>query len=128
MNNKGQSVLAEHVMIFFVVIAALVAMTTFVQREFQARIHDARNFMIDSVNKECDSNCLAATGGNISPEYEPYYAIMDSNQQHNEQTNLAATPGNAQVIGVVYYKNSNESTRTNSTSYQLPPGCANGGC
>ncbi len=75
MNNKGQAVLSEYVMIFFVVIAALVAMTTFVQRGFEARIHDARNFMINAVinSSVCDANCLAATGGNISYEYEPYY-------------------------------------------------------
>ena len=40
MNKKGQSVFSEYVMIFFVVIAAAVAMTTFVQRSFEARLHD----------------------------------------------------------------------------------------
>ena len=60
MNNKGQSILSEYVMIFFVVIAAAVAMTIFVQRGFEARIHDARNFMINSVinSSVCDANCL----------------------------------------------------------------------
>ena len=41
MNNKGQSVLSEHVMVFFVVVAALVAMTTYAQRAFEARIDGA---------------------------------------------------------------------------------------
>ena len=75
MNNKGQSILSEYVMIFFVVIAAAVAMTVFVQRGFEARVHDARNFMIDSLinSGACDANCVQAAGGNIGHEYEPYY-------------------------------------------------------
>ena len=133
MNNKGQAVLSEYVMIFFVVIAAAVAMTTFVQRGFEARLHDARNFMVNSVvnSGACDANCLKATGaaGNQIPyEYEPYYAQMLSNVGHNERVNTGATTGNAQVMGAVYTKSTNEATATNSASYQLPPGCVNGGC
>jgi len=134
MNNKGQSVLSEYVMIFFVVIAAAVAMTTFVQRSFEARVHDARNYMIDTVSNtlanECPE-CLNATGaiGNQIPhEYEPYYAQTISDVYHNEDTNAGATTGNAQVIGAIYIKNLNEKTQVTSTSNQLPPQCTNGGC
>jgi len=127
MNNKGQSILSEYVMIFFVVIAALVAMTTFVQRSLEARVHDARNYMIDSVinSNVCDANCVAATGGAIGHEYEPYYALMNSSVQQNEAEGLGETPGNAKAIGAIYYKTGNESAQTNSTSVQLAPGSAN---
>jgi hypothetical protein len=126
MNNKGQSVLSEHVMVFFVVVAALVAMTTYVQRSFEARIHDARNFMVDSVmnNSVCDANCFAATGNQISYEYEPYYSETFSDVQQNQKVVKGATQGNAQVLGVIYYNTINEETNTNSTSNQLPPECA----
>ena len=122
MNNKGQAILSEYVMIFFVVIAALVALTTFVQRGFEARIHDARNFMINSVTNSgaCDANCLQATGGNIFYEYEPYYSIMAANVQKNQQDTTGAT----QALGAVYTGSSNEATQTNSTDCQLPPECA----
>ena len=75
MNNKGQTILSEYVMIFFVVIAAAVAMTVFVQRGFEARIHDARNFMIIRWSTAASVTPIVcnATGGNISYEYEPYY-------------------------------------------------------
>jgi len=133
MNNKGQAVLSEYVMIFFVVIAAAAAMTTFIQRGFEARIHDTRNFMINSVinSGACDANCLKAAGaaGNQIPyEYEPYYAQMLSDVQHNEAENTGATTGNAQVMGAVYTRSLNEATKIISTSSQLPPKCANGGC
>ena len=67
MNNKGQTILSEYVMIFFVVIAAAVAMTVFVQRGLEARIHDARNFMITTVTNSgaCDANCLNAAGAPV---------------------------------------------------------------
>ena len=102
MNNKGQTVLSEHVMVFFVVIAAIVAMTIFVQRSFEARIHDARNFMINGIMNSdvCDANCLAATGNAIHYEYEPYYAFSDSFVSQNKVDNQGAASGNSQVIGV----------------------------
>ena len=129
MNNKGQAVLSEYVMIFFVVIAAAVAMTTFVQRGFEARVHDARNFMVDSVvnSGACDANCMMATGatGNQIPyEYEPYYAQILSDVGNNKQENAGETPGNAQVLGAIYTKSTNEATTTISTSNQMPPECA----
>lgn len=124
MNNKGQSVLSEHVMIFFVVIAALVAMTTYVQRGFEARIHDTRDYMINAVNSVCDVNCQQAAGGNIYYEYEPYYSQRLSYVLHNEVYSNSETPGINESIGAIYYKWGNESTQAISTSAQLPPACA----
>ena len=133
MNNKGQTILSEYVMIFFVVIAAAVAMTTFVQRGLEARIHDTRNFMINTVTNSgaCDANCLNAagvTGNQIPYEYEPYYTVSDANVAQNQQDFTGATTGSAQVLGAIYYKGSNEATQAISNGTQLPPGCANGGC
>ena len=127
MNTKGQSVLAEHVMVFFVVIAAIVAMTHFVQRGLEARIHDARNFMIDTVTNSgaCDANCLAATGGNqIGYEYEPYYSQMIALVQKNEDDFRGTMAGNAAAIGVIYNSEVNEETQRVLSSGQLPAACA----
>jgi len=131
MNKKGQSILAEYVMIFFVAVAALVAMTLLVQRSFQARIHDARNYMTESVTNTgaCDANCLAAagiTGNSIPHEYEPYYAQMLSDVQQNDIDNASIRQGNPQSIGAIYSKSVNHTTDTVSSSAQLPSGCANG--
>lgn len=126
MNNKGQSILSEHVMVFFVVVAALVAMTTYVQRTFEARIHDTKDFMIQSVinSGACDANCLAATGNQISYEYEPYYTQTISDVRQNQKVTKTATQGKPQAIGVIYYNSINEETNTESNSNQLPPECA----
>jgi len=125
MNNKGQSVISEYVMIFFVVIAAAVAMTVFVQRSFEARVHDARNFLINSANSACDANCLQATGGTSIPyEYEPYYQQSAAIAGKYENDAKGEWPGNAQVIGVIYKRSTNEQNNVVSTSNQLPPVCA----
>jgi hypothetical protein len=131
MNNKGQSILSEYVMIFFVVIAAAVAMTTYLQRAFEARVHDARNFAISSVmnNSVCDANCVQATGGNIAYEYEPYYTVSAASVQQNQQDTTGVTPGSAEETGTKYYKSTYDNTNTVGSSIQLPP-CADapGGC
>jgi hypothetical protein len=130
MNKKGQAILSEYVMVFFVVIAAAVAMTLFVQRALEARIHDARDFMIDSVTNSgaCDANCLNAaglTGNQIPYEYEPYYSVAISNSQQNQQDFTSAQPGSAQAIGAIYNRSLSDNSQAGSFDCQLPPECAN---
>ena len=132
MNNKGQAVLSEYVMIFFVVIAAGAAITTFLQRAFEARVHDARNLAVDAVMNSgaCDANCLQAAGAidnKIPYEYEPYYTQTIADVTRNEAANAGLTPGKGQGSDV-YAKSMNEKTATISNSTQIPPQCANGGC
>jgi len=109
-------------MVIFIVIAAVVAITVYVQRSLEARIHDARNFMVDSVvnNSVCDANCLLATG-NIMHEYEPYYTQMAASSSQNQEQELTAAQGNAQVIGAIYGQSDNETTQSNAVTNQLPP-------
>jgi len=127
MNNKGQSILSEYVMIFFVVIAAATAMTVFVQRAFEARVHDAKDYAIDSLTSSgaCDANCLQATGGNIAHEYEPYYTASVASVLQNQQEGTGLTPGNAQITGTIFNKATSEKTGTIGYSCQLPAECAN---
>ena len=131
MNKKGQAVVSEYVMIFFVVIAAVVAMTTYVKRGYQARIHDARNFAVDSIMNSgaCDANCLAATGapGNQIPyEYEPYYAQMMVDVGNTSNDSSTATTGNPAIMGAKYGRSTNEATTSITTSDQLPASCSDG--
>jgi len=119
----GQAILSEYVMIFFVVIAAIVAMTVFVQRSLNARIHDARDFAISAVNGVCDANCQEAAG-NVTYEYEPYYTQLTAQSQQNQEQTFWATNGSANIIGAVYGKIVNEATQANAVSGQLPPECA----
>jgi len=122
-SHSGQSILSEQMMIFFIVIGVVVAVTVYVQRTFKARIHDAQDFMINSVadNNVCDANCLMATGNKISNEYEPYYQQLTAQSQMQREQDLTAAQGNANVIGAVYRKFFNQEIQTSSFSNQLPP-------
>ena len=125
MNNKGQTILSEYVIIFFVVIAAVTASTIFVQRGLEARIHDARNFMINAVINACDADCLNATGGNIAYGYEPYYEQTLANVYRNAQEAVGITKSGVNwSIGSIYTKAANDTTQVLSTSNPLPPECA----
>jgi len=122
-SHSGQAVFSEYMMVIFLAIGAIVAITVYVQRSFEARIHDARNFMVDSIanSSVCDANCLMATG-NISHEYEPYYTQMAASSQQNQNQTFTATTGNANIIGAIYGQLDREATQANAVTKQLPPG------
>jgi hypothetical protein len=126
-SQNGQSILSEYTMVFFIVIAVVVAISVYVQRSFEGRIHDARNFAIDAVANSdvCDANCLMATGGVVKHEYEPYYTQMAASSQQNQDQTFTATSGNAQVIGAIYGHNEKVATQSNAVTNQLPPEAAN---
>jgi len=126
--NKGQSSLPEYVATFFIVIAAVVAMTVYIQRSIQARIKDSRDHMVSVAAGECGPDCRAAagiSGSGIPREYEPYYGRVDSRTSRNSSVN-ADLAGGADRADRQFYKNTEETVETTSTSSQLPPGAAAG--
>lgn len=68
-NKKGQSTV-EYAIVVGVVVAALVAMQTYVKRGLQARYHDGIQFLANETN-------VTATDGTTylgsTKQYEPYY-------------------------------------------------------
>ncbi|MBF0511592.1 MAG: hypothetical protein HQL13_04595 [Candidatus Omnitrophica bacterium] len=123
MDNKGQSIMSEHVMIFFVVIAALSAMTLFVQRAFEARVHDAHTYLIKQVNSACDANCQMAANG-IGYEYEPYYTRTLSFVAQNSEDMSTIQKGHEASFTSVYGRSYHQKTSATVNSSQLPPECA----
>lgn len=124
LNKKGQSVLSEYVVIFFLVVTAAVAMAVYVQRALQARVFDARNYAINQVSQECDENCLAATGGVIAREYEPYYGNIESNTDRRQQ-DASAIEGGLDKNEGLFHKSIDVMSNTVTTSRQKPPKDAN---
>jgi|CXWL01.1.fsa_nt_gi hypothetical protein len=113
LNQKnGQSSMSQYVLVFFMAIGSIVAMTTFIQRTLQARIRDTRNYMLDNVK----------TYGNVTTnmhyEYEPYYSNTSTivGRSKNEQIDLVA--GGATGI---FRKNVNSSVSGLTNSVQAPP-------
>ena len=68
-SSTGQAVMGEYVVVIFLVVAVIGAMTIFFKRAVQARIHDARDYM----EKEVRERTQGEFDGNLYLEYEPYY-------------------------------------------------------
>jgi|GEM_PF-652176 len=131
--KKGQSSLPEYVVTFFLVIAAAVAMTVYIQRSLQAKIKDSRDYMVSVAANECGPDCRAAagiSGGSIPREYEAYYGKVDSQTSRNSESRSSLAGGTHLVNGTARLydarRMTNETVETTSNSEQLPPGAAAG--
>lgn len=119
--RRGQTVMPEYVVGFFLVIAAMVTLTVYVQRALQARARDAKIYMVDLASRGCaqaGDGCLQAAGarnGELNYEYEPYYtkssAVIERTQ--NESKTLE--------VNSVFRRNAREVTQVGSNSDQRPP-------
>ena len=67
--RRAQAVMGEYVVVIFLVITVIGAMTIFFKRAVQARIHDARDYMVGEVRERTRGQY----NGDLYFEYEPYY-------------------------------------------------------
>ena len=114
----------EYVVMFFVAIAALVVMTVYVQRAFQARTRDATLYMVNMASQACaevGDDCQVAAnfqGGVLQPQYEPYYGMVQSEVSRNFTDKRELREG-------VFIKNFADNSAISSESVQHPPENAN---
>lgn len=114
-NKKAQAVTGEYVLVFFLAVAAMVAMTVYVKRAYQAQFRNARMAMINIVNERTG----AYYTGNVFYEYEPYYLSTDAtttrrSDQREYQTGTALSTG-------IYTKVLDSSTSISSIANYAPP-------
>ena len=104
-------IIGEYVLTLFLAVAVMTAMTVYVRRVLQARLFDARLYMINTVISVPHINKLRR-------EYEPYYvasnSIVDDSQR--EQTNLLGG-GHTGIFQKMY----DNVKRAQTNSEQLPP-------
>ena len=98
--KKGQSTV-EYAIIIGVVVAALVAMQTYVKRGLQARYHDGVVYMQGQVNGIANAGAVL---GNTA-QYEPYY--VNTNYRMNQSQVQSQFTG---VRGQINTTGMNEST------------------
>jgi hypothetical protein len=67
--TTAQAVMGEYVLLIVLVMAVLMAMGVYFRRAMQARIHDARDYMINGVRNQT----AGYFDGTLYKEYEPYY-------------------------------------------------------
>ncbi len=124
--RKGQMVTSEYVLLFFVVVAGISAMTLYVQRGLQARHRDGKIYMVDMATQACTQataggvDCLGAAKVDpatqkIAYEYEPYYGQSEA-EVRRDSVDKKVLDENGR-----WGKYFAQSTQIGSDSAQLPP-------
>ena len=72
--NRGQATLTEYMVMIFIVVGMMTAMSAFIKRALQGRIYDARNFGVDRIKGQTSGKY----NGPVYYAYEPYYANSSS--------------------------------------------------
>lgn len=114
-NRKAQAVMGEFMVVIFFVLAATVGMSIFFKRAVQARIHDARNYMVNEVRIRTEGEF----DGDLYYEYEPYYSNVAAFVFKDAKHDTQILPGGSSGI---YQKTIDETTRVWSNSQTFPPG------
>lgn len=115
-NKKAQANVGEYVLVFFLIIGMVTAMTVYVKRSLQARLYDARN-LIKNMDKISDGTKIKTTPmlGNIVIAYEPYYTVTEMNRVSTvEEKKDLSSYGSAKVG--FFNKDINEQTSVQSIS------------
>lgn len=104
LNNKAQATLGEYLVVFFIVVSVMSAMTIYFKRTLQARIFDARNAAFRNVAQKTDG----IYNGNFYLEYEPYYTNTET-QIHQDLYKQQRLLGNG-----IYERDMNDKTTMES--------------
>lgn len=126
--KKAQTIMSEYLLIFFIILGMISAMTVYFRRAVQGRLHDAQRYvfrdMVTRINEALggdgsDSYNIATTLI-FYREYEPYYANIQSNTYHgvyDEDHLISDQPGKTGI----YRKNVDETTTVRSKSVTGAP-------
>lgn len=114
-NKYGQAMTVQYGLMFFFVVAVVVAMTTFFKRTLQGRIRDATVYMSSTVHNVYD--------GNVPNQYEPYYldTTLDRLTKSAKYDQLTAS---FNLSSGVFFGADASNTVTSVFSNQAPPGLA----
>jgi hypothetical protein len=84
--KKAQAIMGEYAMLFFLVMATVIAMMVYFKRAIQVRIYEAHNYMVE----QAQSRTAGDFNGTFYKEYEPYYANTSAivTRDINEETYL----------------------------------------
>jgi len=113
-NMRAQAVVGEYALVIFLVLGVITAMTVYFKRGIQARIHGARDYMINDVR----ARTAGSYGGDLYLEYEPYYTNTDATVTRNIRHTTSLLPGASSGI---FQKTIDESTSVEVSSETAPP-------
>ncbi len=113
-NRKAQAVMGEYAVLIALVMAVIVAMTVYFKRAVQARIHDARDYMVSEVR----TRTTGYFSDNLYAGYEPYYGNTISTIFRDTDDETKLLPGASSGI---FKKTYDQTTFMVVNSVTLPP-------
>ena len=117
MSKGGQAISAEYILVIFIVLGMMAASTIYFRRAMQARIHDARETMLNIVFTRVGNDDYA---GNLYREYEPYYTNRASVVRQDIREEERVLPSFNATSGI-YRKDEDHITIREAQSETLPP-------
>jgi len=79
-NRRAQST-AEYAILIGIIIAAAIAMQTYVKRGLQARVYDASNKFTDDLSNDAELKKIGTVNPTLSKQYEPQTLSSQSTQE-----------------------------------------------
>ena len=113
-NRQAQAVMGEYVLVIFMVLAVIVAMTVYFKRAVQARLHDARDYMVNDVRQRT----AGSYDGELYLHYEPYYTNTIATVVRDASSTTRILPGASSGI---FRKVIDETTSVQVNSETAPP-------
>lgn len=113
-NRQAQAVMGEYVVVIFMVLAVIVAMTVYFKRAIQARLHDARDYMVNDVRQRT----AGSYNGELYLHYEPYYTNTIATVARDASSTTRILPGASSGI---FRKVIDETTSVQVNSETAPP-------
>ncbi len=113
-DKQAQVMVGEYVMVIFLVLAAMTAITVYFKRAVQARIHDARYYMANEVRQRVGEQF----NGTLSGSYEPYYTDTSSTISRGSSQTTSVFPG---LSSGIFEESFNEATNVTTFSTTAPP-------
>jgi hypothetical protein len=115
--KNAQSVMSEYLLVFFLAVGMISAMTVYFRRAIQGRVHDARDYVWKDIYNRMGGNYY----GNLYKEYEPYYLNSQSIISRISYSNETLLEGKATGI---YRKSIDDYTSVSTNSTTAAPGAA----
>ncbi|MBF0122639.1 MAG: hypothetical protein HQL21_04415 [Candidatus Omnitrophica bacterium] len=100
--RRAQAVVGNYVIVFFVVIGAITAMTVFFRRGIQARVYDAETYMVRTIA----TRSQLPVAGQYEPDY--IHRTTDRSSKQNEKFGFS---------GGAFSQSSSEKTIINTQSH-----------
>jgi len=116
--KQAQAVVGEYLLVFFLVVGMLTAMSIYFKRAVQARVFGARKTMRNIVIQRADGFYTEDLEDVIRRGYEPYYAETNSTVWRRSDTRTDLTAGGTTGI---FSKTIDESTTAITRSETAPP-------